>query len=672
MGRVGDVNPRCGRQAVFCIVAAASALLYIFAVGFGPLAVCADCRHDDGLFIDHGRWLAEGKWLGRFNSFTLAKGPGYPVFLAISFWLGVPVTFAHALFFCGALALFSWAVFRVSRSRLFGVGIFILTLWHPIFLGPRILRDAIYTGQVFLCFGFALFAFFIAESNRSRVVYGALAGAALGWFWLTREEGVWILPAAIFLIICVIIDIRKRKLMPSRLGLPLASILVMFAVSQLSFAFVNWFAYGSFAGVDYYHERNFVAALDALQSVQHDPHVESLPVPHAVREQIYAVSPAFASLKPVLDPPAGAGWQHGCQYYPETCGDIATGWFLWALRDAVDRTGNYQTPRTAALFYRRLAQEVNDACRSGLLICRGGSAIALLPPISRAAIKRIPQSLAQAIAVVSLTQGVKPLPNGPSSGDLSAALVFLNHPVHNPTAEQRIILSGWYHSNDGIWPQFAIMKPDGAAAPMMLQRQASPDIADAFKDPRATNQRFTIEMVCAANCVLRTKRGDGTEIQEFLGTLGGSGQISRGGDGMVYVDAVDGLAGNSADPRIRLSNWIKNHVFMVYVAALPYALSLGIVGFLFSLVLGWVKREAGRLIAVAATAWILVAARILLVVVADISSIAGITGVYLMPALYLCVTATFLSFASLVHLTQIEARDIFVRRRLMRASGGQL
>src|SRR5229473_1721983 len=99
MNRAAGVDPCWHGKAAVVVIAAVSALLYIFVVGFGPLAVCPNFLHDDGTFIDHGRWLAEGKWLGTFNSFTLAKGPGYPIFLAISFWLGVPATFAHALFF---------------------------------------------------------------------------------------------------------------------------------------------------------------------------------------------------------------------------------------------------------------------------------------------------------------------------------------------------------------------------------------------------------------------------------------------------------------------------------------------------------------------------------------------------------------------------------------------
>src|SRR5258708_21645548 len=96
----------------------AFALLYLFVITFHPLTLLADAALDDGIFIVQGRSLTEGRWLGSFNWLTLRTGPGYPLFLAVNFWLGLPITFVHAMFFCGAVGLFSCAVKSCSRSRL--------------------------------------------------------------------------------------------------------------------------------------------------------------------------------------------------------------------------------------------------------------------------------------------------------------------------------------------------------------------------------------------------------------------------------------------------------------------------------------------------------------------------------------------------------------------------
>src|SRR6516164_7767786 len=73
---------------------------YVIVMVHTPLAVLADAMHDDGLFMTLGRHLAAGEWLGAFNQFTLMKGPGYPAFLALSHWLGISASLAHALLHC--------------------------------------------------------------------------------------------------------------------------------------------------------------------------------------------------------------------------------------------------------------------------------------------------------------------------------------------------------------------------------------------------------------------------------------------------------------------------------------------------------------------------------------------------------------------------------------------
>src|SRR5258708_2996501 len=134
----------------------AFALLYLFVITYHPLTLLADAALDDGIFIVQGRSLTEGRWLGSFNWLTLRTGPGYPLFLGVNLWLGLPITFVHVMFFCGAVGLFSWAVKSVSRSGLIGLSTFVLILWHPVFLGTQAIRDTIYTGQLFLVFACAL------------------------------------------------------------------------------------------------------------------------------------------------------------------------------------------------------------------------------------------------------------------------------------------------------------------------------------------------------------------------------------------------------------------------------------------------------------------------------------------------------------------------------------
>ena len=67
---------------------------------------------------------------------------------------------------------------------------------------------------------------------------------------------------------------------------------------------------------------------------------------HVVAE----VVPAFKPLELALEPGEPLfGWQApGCSAILTTCGDIAGGWFVWALRDAAAQNKFYISPGQAS------------------------------------------------------------------------------------------------------------------------------------------------------------------------------------------------------------------------------------------------------------------------------------------------------------------------------------
>ena len=61
---------------------------------------------DDRLFIELAQHLVRGEWLGPYNELTLAKGPFYPLFIAATFLVGVPLFLAQHLLYAAACGLF--------------------------------------------------------------------------------------------------------------------------------------------------------------------------------------------------------------------------------------------------------------------------------------------------------------------------------------------------------------------------------------------------------------------------------------------------------------------------------------------------------------------------------------------------------------------------------------
>ena len=107
-----------------------------------------------------------------------------------------------------------------------------------------------------------------------------------------------------------------------------------------------------------------------------------MPVPKETREEIYRYSPTFAELRPFLEGPIGDSWAVPSATLPggeDIATEIAGGWFMWALRDAVAVAGYCQNGKTAMGFYDRLAHEVDRACDEGVLPS-GPRRSTMLPP----------------------------------------------------------------------------------------------------------------------------------------------------------------------------------------------------------------------------------------------------------------------------------------------------
>ena len=248
---------------------AALILLYIFVAVHTPLMIRVNAPHDDGLFISLGRFLSEGRWLGPFSQFTLMRGPGYPAFLAVSNWFGLPISLAHALLHCAAVTVFVIVAHKFIRSLFVSGLLFTLLLWHPVTLNidlVRILRDRIYFDQLLILLAVLPLAVFAFGDRKRTVLFAVLSGLALGWFWLTREEGVWIVPGlGVIALAATLQSYQNRDV--RMLVVTLAIVIGSFATTQLGFRALNWWTYGKFVGVDF-KDANFQRALGALNSVR--------------------------------------------------------------------------------------------------------------------------------------------------------------------------------------------------------------------------------------------------------------------------------------------------------------------------------------------------------------------------------------------------------------------
>jgi hypothetical protein len=385
----------------------------------------ATASHDDQLYLLMAHRILSGAWLGRpYGTMTLAKGPFYPVFVLVSWALGLPLLFAEQVLYVAAAALFAWAIRPWLPSRLARTALFALLLFNPVTWhaqpATRVVREGIYPALGL--FVLACAAGLLGRLDRSRremTAWAAALGLALGAFWLTREEGVWVVPSLVVLALPAMTRLRTSW---KPLAWALPPFVIAWAFLPVLFGSISEYRYGVFA-TNEFREHPFRAAVGALQRVDHASWHAQVPLPAETRERIYAASPRFAELRPFLEGPVGQTWtRNSCAGTGgRVCDEIGGGWFVWALRDAVEQAGYYRRgARAVAAYYESLAAEVNQSCKARRLVC-GPPSDTLMPPLHREHLPAFFGSVRRATEVLLNPEETSP---GPSFGTWEELALF--------------------------------------------------------------------------------------------------------------------------------------------------------------------------------------------------------------------------------------------------------
>jgi hypothetical protein len=640
--------------AIATVLALTSSLLFVALVTHLPVAILAGAGHDDAWFWLRARAITSGSWMGGYDQYTLMKGSGYPLFLAINRASGLSLMTSQALLYSVACLLLGAAIYRISGRAWLSLLLVLAMQWHPMALAwARVVRDNIAAGQALLALACLLHLLFVPHPSRRAWLWTALSGWALAWMWTTREDGIWILPGMAVLLLLRGLQVWRNRGERRRLAVGGLLVALVFAGWLTLVATANGIKYGEFATVDV-KESAYKDAISALQRVRVGEPVPYVPVPQKVREAVYVVSPAFARLRPGLEDTLRHWTKPGCAVYAQTCDDYAGGWFMWALRDAVAGIGGYASASEADAFYRQLADEIGRACDDGRLRCVR-SAIGLMPPVTGAQWRTMPTRLRSAVAVLvwrDARQGRRSSHvSHPAVGEMWS---FLGKPrVPDGAGALGDWVVGWFYDPQGRWIRGRCASHSEA---IDIARHRSPDIVAHFNDPEAGNNRFKFKFPAAEGCAIEFTSGDGV-VQLFEVT-----ETTRHftfGSGQLYLDSVS--AGTGIPPAARAPAWsvsIKHAIGKGYALVLPWLAGSGLLAFLW--VSGRVirRRRSSPLYAVAAASWCMVACRAVLLALVDMSAFPALNVQYMQAAFPLLVLAAIASLALLVD------RDVLTAARM--------
>lgn len=607
-----------------------------------PIMAIGPSRLDDALFLRLAHSLLAGHWLGTFDETTLAKGMFYSLFAAMACLADVRLKMAEQLLYLAVCAgLAAWVGRRAARPWL-GWVLFAALAFNPLMWLPfmaRAIREGIYISLSLLALGLWVAALFPTQpSPRRQARLAVLAGLAGGCFWLTREEGLWIVPAAI-LVFVVRVAIGAPVSTadgPVSRGTHLRTS-VLFVVLPAAVAFwltlgvvmaMNKIHYGAFE-TNEFHSRSFQRGYGALARIQHAQWQRYVVFPVDARKQAYAHSAAARELESFFEGEGGARWRAmSCeQMRRSACPEILSGLFMWALREAVAQAGHYHTGADALRFYDRLADEIDAACAAGKMACLPPRAT-LAPPFRWEYISDSGPALKNLLSFV-FRMGHGSVGSGPSSGS-PEQLEFFSGMTGGPLApaETPPIVSGWVASK-GPRAELAVYDASGKLAQTAdVEYLPASDVERVL--PGWTSVRFRIPTRCEPNaCVLRARAAsDALEVSLRTGDA-----QSAGGQLKLYIDSL-GQARQPAvvEAREQLQQKAAAIVARLYAATFPYLTLAACAGVVAALARQRTRQDHAALIALALACLTAVATRIALLAYLDVSSIPSANGSYATPA----------------------------------------
>lgn len=522
---------------------------------------------DDQLFIRTARYLEAGQWLGPYDNLTLAKGTFYPLFIVLAFWTSVPLKIAEQVVYLVASAMTAGVVRKQVGSGLLGVILFALLAFNPVFWNlqlARVIREGLYISLSLAVITLVVMIAFPpsreANLNFRRSVFQCfslgLVGAA---YWMTREEGIWLLPAvAVVMVVALLgilhpqwIPITEREASPQRsaqlraIALPLALALAVFTASDWLVAGLNYRHYGIFE-TNEFRSKSFLRAYGALSRIQHDEWHRYIPFPKDVRLRAYSVSPAARELASSLEGPTGEAWLNlTCSLVKTTpCVEVHSGWAIWELRDAVAAAGHYRSGAEAMRFYETLADQINSACAHGSIRCLPPRAT-LSPPFQREYLgETIKASPAVAKVLFKMVEG--PVGSGPSAGPAQGDAIFADTVggVYLPD-EDRMVVRGWTAAPSAT-PTIRLVDRIPGQVESSITLTPAPDVLAVFPNLKAV--RFELKTDCpVSTCDLLLTVAPGGESSISLARLV-QGPVINTPQLRVYVDSV------SVDEASKLTN----------------------------------------------------------------------------------------------------------------------
>ncbi|WP_143029233.1 hypothetical protein [Rhodoferax sp. OV413] len=326
--------------------------------------------HDEFWYVDTA---FNHIWRGSYSEMKLIHLPTYAVWLMGVDLLGIPARLAIDLAWLVACGYLAYALRRLTQVTWTAVALFIFLTFHPyiIRIFDRALAETLLTvlSTAVLAAGMELWNRRQEGPSAARRCAMVVYGVGFGTAYHTRSEGAVLLVPLGLLALWSLVDRWNWWLQASRhslliplLGLPLLATVLL----GLGFSAANYAKWGIWASQEL-DAPGYKSAMTALNSIDTGPTPKQITVTQEMLGLGFQASPTLRELQPAMTGATGQQWVAIASPYVSVKGEIANGWFYWALRDVAARSGWHASAALAERKYAAVAAELQQAFADGRL-----------------------------------------------------------------------------------------------------------------------------------------------------------------------------------------------------------------------------------------------------------------------------------------------------------------
>lgn len=350
-----------------------------------------------------------GVWAGQYSEMSFVHSPVYVLWLELLNTYGVAARFGIDVAWIAGVMALAVAVRNFTKARVVSVILAAFLLLHPytIFIFDRSLAETLLavTIAIGLAAGLEIWTTRAGTSGR-RLIPIVLFSVMFALSCNLRREGIALIAPLLLLAGLSLFSWKLWWADRNRKGLSLGLIvfvmpLVATLCLSLALSGLNYFKWGTFAQDDL-SSAGYEAAVVALSRIDAGRTPPEVSISTRMLEKAYSASPTFNELRPYLEGPVGQKWRGITSEALDARGEIGTGWFYWAFREAAANAGWHFSAPHAEQKYRAVSQELHVAFEKGTLGERHSFVPMTLDPDIQKWIPALPASLGKMVRMAVL------------------------------------------------------------------------------------------------------------------------------------------------------------------------------------------------------------------------------------------------------------------------------